>query len=164
VVELIHTLALPVVAGIALVCFREPLGKLLAELPHRASKTTVFDFSIEFLKRIQKATPPTVSPAKEPVQEAGWIDLESSPPVREYAEWLNPHRLNALLADVISTSSFEDSPDLPNSKRVESILRRTGAFVALVDHQGFFEALVNRQILLETAAASALRPKTQDDN
>jgi hypothetical protein len=117
-----------------------------------------------FLNQIQKPTPAAIPPAVLPDQESGWIDLESSPPVREYAEWLNAQRINTLLADVISTSSFEDSPDLPNSERVESILRRTGAFVALVDRHGFFEALVNRQILLETAAASAVQPKPRDDN
>jgi hypothetical protein len=117
-----------------------------------------------FLNTIQKLTPAPIPPAIVPTPEAGWIDLESSPPVREYADWLNTQRLNALLADVLSRSSFEDSPDLPNSKRVESILRRTGTFVAVVDHHGFFEALVNRQILLETAAASAVQPKSPEEN
>jgi hypothetical protein len=50
IVALIQALVWPIVALVALVYFREPLRKLAAELPRRASKITVFDFSIELAK------------------------------------------------------------------------------------------------------------------
>jgi hypothetical protein len=52
----VQALAWPVVALIAFIYFRGPLGKLMAELPRRASKITVFDFSIELAKVPQMST------------------------------------------------------------------------------------------------------------
>jgi hypothetical protein len=99
----------------------------------------------QFLQSIQQSAPPPVP--------NGWTEL-GSPPFWEYSQWLDAQRLNADLADVLSTSSFEDSPDLPNTQRVESILRRSGSFVALVNKQNFFEGLVDRILLFEKAAGS----------
>jgi hypothetical protein len=104
----------------------------------------------KFLELIQQPLPPP--------DPRGWTEL-GTPPFWEYAQWLDVRRLNTDLAEILSTSSFEDSPDLPNTQRVESILRRKGSFVALVDRNGFFDGLVDRTILFEKAAFSALQPK-----
>jgi len=104
-----------------------------------------------FLQSIQQQIPP--QPSTE------WTEL-GNPPFWEYAQWLDAHRLGSDLSGVLATDSFEDSPDLGNSQRVESILRRTGAYVALVDRHGFFEGLVDRRILLEKASSSLAQPKT----
>ncbi len=88
----------------------------------------------------------------------GWTEL-GAPPFWEYAQWLDVQRLNTDLADILSTSSLEDSPDLPNTQRIERILRRKGSFVALVDKNGFFDSLVDRRLLFEQAGNSVLQPK-----
>jgi len=69
-----------------------------------------------FLELIQQTIPP--------VAPLGWTALGTSP-FWEYAQWLDAPRLSADLGEILSLSSFEDSPDLPNNQRVESILRRT---------------------------------------
>jgi hypothetical protein len=108
----------------------------------------------EFLQSMQLPAPPQVI--------EGWTEL-GNPPFWEYACWLDAQRLNGDLAEVLSTASFEDSPDLQNTQRVESILRRRGSYVALVDRNNFFEGLVDRRLLLEKAA-SALQPKAPVKN
>jgi hypothetical protein len=107
----------------------------------------------EFLQLIQQAIPP--------LDPRDWTAL-GTPPFWEYAQWLDAQRLNTDLEEILSISSFEDTPDLPNSQRVESILRRTGSFVALVDKTGHFDGLIDRRLLLENAAASALQRKSSE--
>jgi hypothetical protein len=106
-----------------------------------------------FLQLIQQPGPPA--------DARDWTQL-GTPPFWEYAQWLDPQRLNTELGEILCTSSFEDSPDLQNTQRVEGVLRRTGAFVALVNKNGHFDGLIDRRVLLENATASALRGKSPE--
>jgi hypothetical protein len=111
---------------------------------------TAADLLRDFLQNIQQPVPP------QPPTD--WTEL-GDPPFWEYAQWLDARRLGSDLSGVLATDTFEDSPDLSDSQRVEGILRRTGSYVALVNRHGFFEGLVNRSILLEKAGSSVAHPK-----
>jgi hypothetical protein len=110
-------------------------------------------FLRNFLTLIQQPGPPA--------DPHDWTQL-GEPPFWEYAQWLDVQRLGRDLGGVLSTSSFEDSPDLPDTRRVEAILRRTGSFVALVDKNGHFNGLVDRNLLVENATSSSLQKRMSE--
>jgi hypothetical protein len=92
---------------------------------------------------------------KEPQRSEEWEQLRDQP-VWEHTKWLDTERLNRDLKAVFydtALSQLTDSPDIPARKRGEALLRRRVPFVALVNKDGEFKGLVDRQILLEQVGA-----------
>jgi len=81
-----------------------------------------------------------------------WVNLGDA--TFEYAEWLTPSVLRTTLGDALQRQAFQDSPDTPELTRVEGILRRPGSFVALVESDQTFRALVDRTALVEKTGSS----------
>jgi hypothetical protein len=95
----------------------------------------------------------SVAPPSETQTE--WEELEAQPPTPalwERTEWITVPLLADLLSGVMDEAHVEDSPDLPSQMQAAAIARRPAPFVALVDKERVFHALVDRQVLLEKLA------------
>ncbi|SRR6266487_726655 len=96
-----------------------------------------------FLDNIQK-------PALEPGPNSSeWVPLSTpSQTPWEHAKWLDGASLERELYGVLDDSCAPTLLDAPAAKQVQAVLRRKGAFVALVEEGGRFKSLVDRQALL----------------
>lgn len=108
----------------------------------------VRNFVSTFIANLQRTTEPPIDEKKS------YLDVDSlpsaaGPPTRERAHFIDGELLEHDLDGVLDCAWYEDSPDTPRSLRVEAILRRTGAFIALVDSDRRFQRLVDRYALLD---------------
>ena len=79
-----------------------------------------------------------------------WITLSTPTPTAwEHAKWLDGASLERELYGVLDDSCAPTLLDAPAAKQVQAVLRRKGAFVALVEEGGRFKSLVDRQALLD---------------
>jgi len=96
-----------------------------------------------FLRRVQEWAAPGA-----PIPD-GWVGLGD---YRERATWVTTQ----LLREMLPASSFDlymkEMRDEPQQRRARAMLRRRGQFVALVEDDGRFKQLVDRDELLEGAA------------
>lgn len=86
-----------------------------------------------------------------------WIRLplaQGEVQVWEHAAWITPTLMDGLIGPNDADAAFVDSPDTGADARAKAIARRSGPFVALVNPAGRFKALVDRQALLESMAAT----------
>jgi hypothetical protein len=104
-------------------------------------------FITNYLKHeeIHSATKPPTAPEQ-------WVDLGSKRGW-EHAQWIDAVSLRKLLDR--SLSSARVAEDLPTSEQVRCIVHKQGAFVALVDDDRRFKALVDRFRLAEAIARRA---------
>jgi hypothetical protein len=82
-------------------------------------------------------------------QDDEWIQLSSG--TSEHARWINRSLIERLFGVSPLQSSVEDVDDLTSTQRTAAILACHGPFVALVDKDRRFKALVDRNALLERA-------------
>jgi len=99
-----------------------------------------------FLKQIQQTVPPMGDPTE-------WTTLASeTQQYWEHAKWLDGARLERVLHDFLQVPSMPEAPDNSPDERVKAALRREGAFIALLEGDGRFKSLIDRQALLEALA------------
>lgn len=91
--------------------------------------------------------------------EREWVRLEHRQPgmpqpqvVFERATWISPQRLEHLIGPALETGYVIDTPEGPRSEVAETVVRMPGQFVALVDRELRFSALVDRYAMLEASA------------
>ena len=103
-----------------------------------------------FLRRIQEKDAPAASGS----DSAEWVTMKDPGGhlLREHAKWLTGARLERVLGSTLQASWVPDSPDAPPAEQARAVLRRQGAFVAVVEEGRRFRSLVDRQALLEQAA------------
>jgi hypothetical protein len=85
----------------------------------------------------------------------GWSQLKPGGSW-DHSHWLTVERFNTDLRRVLfnpALSQLEDTPDISNEKRTRALLRRPVPFVAIVNRNGEFQRLVDRQVLIEQVAA-----------
>jgi len=105
----------------------------------------VTNFVKSFIEGIQRSTTP-------PAAETGsHLQIGTCPLVWERTHWIDGERLERDLAGCLQYAWCEDAPDKPRSSLAEAILRRSDAFVALVDPDRRFVGLVDRNLLLDQA-------------
>lgn len=103
----------------------------------------------QYVTQIQQSIAPMLG------TEAEWEKLESQPPAAdlwERSSWITVPLLSDLLGEQMDKEYVEDSPDVAAQTRAAAIARRPVPFVALVDNERVFHALVDRQVLLEKSA------------
>ena len=115
------------------------------------------DLVQHYVDAIQQNVEPPPPLPNEPEE---WIPLYDTfnNPYWERTAWLDGDLRANFLVPVLQTASVVDSVDIPAETRVRSILRRSAAFVALVDQNGVFQALVDRQELLDQVAKKLAAP------
>lgn len=113
----------------------------------RGAEADVHNFVQWFVEHLHRSTEPPKN------EEESYLPFDSDfvPPTKiwERAHWISGERLERDLDGVLERASYDDSPDTAHSLRVEGILRRTGAFIALVDSNRVFQRLVDRYALLD---------------
>jgi hypothetical protein len=93
-----------------------------------------------------------------PGRACEWVRIEKEDASRSYwehANWIDEAHLESDLGDALHKSGdtwFKDSPDISQVRRVQAVLRRKGAFVALIDRGRLFNSLIDRKALLEQVA------------
>jgi hypothetical protein len=104
---------------------------------------------LEALEMPAAGTPPSAPP--------GWVALDHGPAgppqILERATWVTRDLLRELLPDDDFRRSAPEAVDAPQPDRTRAVLRRHGAFVALLDPLLQFSRLVNRSVLLESLAS-----------
>ncbi len=91
---------------------------------------------------------------EDPQDHKEWEQL-SGQPVWEHTKWLDIQRLNEDLGEAFfdrDASQFESSPETLSNERNKAVLRRACPFVALVNDQGEFKGLADRQVFLDRLA------------
>ena len=84
-----------------------------------------------------------------PPPDEEWVQLSFGP--SEHARWINGTLIERLLDLSFLRSSVEDVDELAPTQRTAAILACDGPFVALVNRDRRFKALVDREALLERA-------------
>jgi len=88
-------------------------------------------------------------------QNPEWSKLEPAN-AWDHSHWLTIERFNKDLRSVLfdfDLSQLADTPETPVDERTRALLRRQVPFVAMVNRQGEFKRLVDRQVLIEQVAA-----------
>jgi hypothetical protein len=101
-----------------------------------------------FLQGIQMRFPST-----PPLGSTEWAQLR--PEWWEHASWVDKILLTELLETNLIRPTIEYSLDIPSLEQTKTVLRRSGEFVAVVDKEGAFVNVVNRQALVEKLATMA---------
>jgi hypothetical protein len=108
----------------------------------------------EFVQVLQQPVPPPppaglYSPPPSAIHDPEWVTLAG---YRERANWVTP----GVLAEFLPPRAFQawmpEMRDAPRAKRTRAVLRREGAFVALLDEDRRFLQLVDRHALLAMTA------------
>jgi hypothetical protein len=102
-------------------------------------------FVKNYIENLQRGTDPPE------LEKNSYLQIGSVPPVPpvwERARWIDGDRLERYMEGYLENSWCEDSPDKDQNLLIESILRRKGDFVALVDSDRRFTGLVDRNALL----------------
>ena len=101
----------------------------------------VTSFVQQFVTTLQRnsAPPPDEVESHLEIQTGLW----------EHAHWIDAERLERDLSNCLQRSWYSDSPDASQHAVGEAVLRREGTFVALVDQDRRFVALVDRYALLD---------------
>lgn len=106
------------------------------------------------LQRPVPAPPATAAAGADATANADeWVSL--NPWTRERSAWVSGDMLVSLLPEASFSAWSDEFLDAPRAQRTRAILRRAGAFVALLDTDRQFKRLVSRHTLLEELAASA---------
>lgn len=133
--------------------YRSP-GKINANTSPISSSTGRMDpHEIERLTRdFVRLSQIEVPPGDAPPAPAEWVSLR--PPKAERAAWVT----RSLLADLLPQTAFDacapEMRDEPRGRLTRAVLRRSGAFVALVGNDHHFSSVTNRRALLEEIAAT----------
>jgi hypothetical protein len=102
----------------------------------------VTTFVRRFIERLQRTTDPPENEKKS------YLEVGTEPKTWERAHWVDGERLERDLAGVLEYAWVEESPDQPRNTVSEAVIRRRALFVALVDTDRRFVALVDRSALL----------------
>jgi hypothetical protein len=105
------------------------------------------DFVRRFLDELQRSTLPP------PDELASHLEVETVPQTWERTNWIDGERLERDLVGVLEYAWLEASPDTPLGTVAETIIRRTGPFVALVDSDRRFKGLIDRHALSDLVSA-----------
>jgi hypothetical protein len=81
-----------------------------------------------------------------------WVELGPDE-TWEHASWVSSALLERLVSLSPTGSSIIDMGDLTPEQKTRAILARASPFVAIVDGNGSFKSLIDRQALLESLAA-----------
>lgn len=100
-----------------------------------------------FIDSLQRQYPPGPAPS-----DAEWVTLRDT--TQERAAWVTRELLASLLPQEAFNTWAYALRDKPRPQRTRAVLRRPGAFVALVEGDREFVRLANRQALLEEIAAA----------
>jgi hypothetical protein len=103
----------------------------------------ITSFVNAFISNIQRTTPPPDD------EKTAHLEIGTSPQTWERAHWIDGERLERDLAGALTYAWCEESLDQPESSTADSIIRRSGDFVAFVDKDRRFLRLVDRHALLE---------------
>jgi hypothetical protein len=86
------------------------------------------------------------------VSDVEWVTLRAT--TQERAAWVTRELLESILPQEAFNAWVYTLRDAPRAQRTRAVLRRAGAFVALVEANREFARLANRQALLEEIATS----------
>ena len=123
-------------------------------LPAQSYRTS--DLVRNFIEKLQRHTVPPDN------ERNTYLEMGTSPEIWERCRWIDGEVLERDLSGVLEYDWVEDSPDIARSRLSESILRRKGEFVALVESDRRFVGLIDRYALLEQVAASRSSERGDD--
>jgi hypothetical protein len=113
-----------------------------------------------FVARLQRISDPP------PDQLVSYLEVPASSMSQrhwERTQWIDGTLLERNLAGMLWTDSLEESPDIARKVLAEGVMRRTAPFVALVDRDGSFRGLVDRNALVsQVAKANADRASEEN--
>ena len=109
-----------------------------------------------YLSAIQQTVPPAVDPSE-------WVQLPrkdqvQAPQPYERARWLTKLGLEDLLRGVLDQThiKLEDLQPLDDAGRAKAVVGHHGHFVAITGDDRAFHGLIDREMLVETAAKNAI--------
>lgn len=104
----------------------------------------------QFVQLLQ--SPPAAAPSPANLED-DWTELAEG--TFERAQWVTRDLLRKLLPDEAFSSHAPENRDASAADRTQTVLRRRGNFVALLDSDGGFSLLIDRRALLEEVVARA---------
>lgn len=102
----------------------------------------VSNFVRQFVQNLQRTTDPPEN------ERQSYLEIGTAPKTWERAHWIDGERLERDLVGVLEYAWVDESLDSPRSLVSEAVIRRNASFVALVDSDRRFVALVDRYALL----------------
>jgi hypothetical protein len=123
-----------------------------ASYPLSGDEALVSGLVRAFVGHLQRATDPPASERDSYLQLPTRHGDVGTPPDWERTRWISAEQLERDLSGCIDYEWVEESPDLPRTAVAESVVRRQGVLVALVDKNGRFRGLVDKVALLEQMA------------
>jgi hypothetical protein len=108
--------------------------------------TSVVRRYVEYLQRM-------TSPPND--ESESYLEIGTSPQTWERAHWIDAERLERDLGEMLEQAWVEDSPDKARAAVADAIARRNATYVATVDEDRRFVALVDRPALLAERAATS---------
>ena len=112
-------------------------------------------FVTNFLKMIRTPSVGSTIPFPDPNRLPEQVPLKNG--ISEYAKWLDPARLERLLGRDLNGSSVTLLPNKTLNDLAVVVLRQQGRFVAVMDQDRVFRALIDRSAVLESLAREALK-------
>lgn len=108
---------------------------------------------------------PLIFRSFQPNPDMGWIKLEHAPPAPtswEFADWMTAAGLRDIIGERLMTGSVVAGGGPTTPEATKAVVDATGAFVALINKDGAFIDLCDRNAVLESVARQALERSVVD--